>query len=141
MPALSNLLREKSNVHSNFAQTRPERKGHNVPKIKWRPDLPLADMYLISEKPIWKNQVRRTGFLVYFELDFYCLCSLQKSISKLSFPTWFFKIQVQINRGLDWQNLSNLQNFNYWIKNDQNTNFDKLPIFFLLSLPQNKRNS
>ena len=32
-----------------------------------------------------KNQVRRTGFLVYFKLNFYCLCSLQKSISKLVF--------------------------------------------------------
>ena len=32
-----------------------------------------------------KNQVRQTGFLVYFELDFYCLCSLQKSILKLIF--------------------------------------------------------
>ena len=30
-----------------------------------------------------KNPVRQTGFLVYFELDFYCLCSLQKSILKL----------------------------------------------------------
>jgi drug/metabolite transporter (DMT)-like permease len=42
---------------------------------------PPVDLYLISEKSIWKNQVRQTGFLVYFELDFYCPCSLQKSIS------------------------------------------------------------
>ena len=42
--------------------------------------IPPVDLYLISEKSIWKNQVRRTGFLVYFELDFYCLCSLQKLI-------------------------------------------------------------
>ena len=46
---------------------------------------PPVDLYLISEKSIWKNQVRQTGFLVYFKLDFYCLCSLQKSISKLIF--------------------------------------------------------
>ena len=45
-------------------------------------------LYLIFEKSSWKNPVRRTGFLVYFELDFYCLCSLQKSILKLIFPTW-----------------------------------------------------
>ena len=32
-----------------------------------------------------KNQVWQTGFLVYFELEFYCLCSLQKSIPKLIF--------------------------------------------------------
>ena len=74
--------------------------------------LPPVDLYLISEKSIWKNQVRQTGFLVYFELDFYCLCSLQKSVSKLIFAgknssslkliftTWFFKNQVQINSGL-----------------------------------------
>ena len=47
--------------------------------------IPPVDLYLISEKSIWKNQVRRTGFLVYFELDFYCLCSLQKPIVKLIF--------------------------------------------------------
>ena len=50
-----------------------------------RPSLPPVDLYLISEKSIWKNQVWRTGFLVYFELDSYCLCSLHKSISKLIF--------------------------------------------------------
>ena len=42
-------------------------------------------LYLIFKKSSWKNQVRQTEFLVYFELDFYCLCSLQKSISKLIF--------------------------------------------------------
>ena len=49
--------------------------------------IPNVDLYLISEKSIWKNQVRQTGFLVYFKLDFYCLCSLQKSISKLIFAS------------------------------------------------------
>ena len=29
----------------------------------------------VSEKSIWENQVQRTGFLVYFELDFYWLFS------------------------------------------------------------------
>jgi hypothetical protein len=57
--------------------------------------------------PCWSvcNQVRWTGFLVYFKLDFYCLCSLQKSSSsKLIFTTWFFKNQVQINRGtVGWE--------------------------------------
>ena len=47
--------------------------------------IPPVDLYLISVKSIWKNHVQRTGFLVYFELDFYCLCSLQKSMSKLIF--------------------------------------------------------
>ena len=47
----------------------------------------LVDLYLIYEKSIRKNQVQWTGFLVYLELDFYCLCSLQKSISKLIFAS------------------------------------------------------
>jgi hypothetical protein len=48
---------------------------------------PPVDLYLISEKSIWKNQVRQTGFLAYFELNFCSLCSLQKSISKLIFAS------------------------------------------------------
>ena len=54
-------------------------------------------LYLIFEKSNWKNQVRKTGVLIYFELDFYCLCSQQKSISKLIFQTWF-KNQLQMDR-------------------------------------------
>ena len=38
-----------------------------------KPKSPV-DLYLISEKSIWKNQVQQTRFLVYFELDFGCLC-------------------------------------------------------------------
>ena len=38
---------------------------------------PIVDLHLIK-----KNQVQQTGFLVYFDLDLYCLCSLQKSSSK-----------------------------------------------------------
>ena len=37
------------------------------------PSIPPVDLYLIFEKSICKNQVRRTGFLVYFDLKFYCL--------------------------------------------------------------------
>ena len=49
-----------------------------------------------------KNQVGRV--FVYFKLDFYCLCRLKKlslksSSCTLIFHTWFFKNQVQINRG------------------------------------------
>ena len=53
--------------------------------LRGQEENPTGDLYLISEKSIWKNHVQRTGFLVYFELDFYFLCSLQKSISKLIF--------------------------------------------------------
>ena len=44
-------------------------------------NLPV-DLHLIFEKSSLKNQVRRTNFLIYFKLDIYCLCSLQKSNSK-----------------------------------------------------------
>ena len=44
-----------------------------------------VDLHLISKISIWKNQVWRTWFLVYFKLDFYCLGRLQKSISKMIF--------------------------------------------------------
>ena len=30
-----------------------------------------VDLHLILEKSIWKNQVQRTGFLVYFKLKSY----------------------------------------------------------------------
>ena len=48
-------------------------------------DIPPVDLYKISEKSICKNQAQQTGILVYCKLDLYCLCSLQKSISKLIF--------------------------------------------------------
>ena len=41
--------------------------------------------YHLSDNSIWKNQVRWTWFLICFEVDFYCLCSLQKSNLKLIF--------------------------------------------------------
>ena len=42
-------------------------------------------LYLIFEKSSSKNWFQWIGFSVYFEVDFYCLFSLQKSISKLIF--------------------------------------------------------
>ena len=38
--------------------------------VNFQGTYPPVDLYLISEKSIWKNQVRQTGFLVYFKLDF-----------------------------------------------------------------------
>ena len=64
--------------------------------------LPPVDLYLIFEKSSWKNQVRQTGFLVYFELDFYCLCSLQKSI--INFEIDFCRLKIQFVE-LDFSNL------------------------------------
>ena len=54
-------------------------------------DKPPVDLYLNSEKSVWKNQVQRIGFLVYFELDFYCLCkSLVPSM-------WFWSVSWSTN--------------------------------------------
>ena len=63
--------------------------------------LPPVDLYLISEKSIWKNQVRRTGFLVYFQPIFYCPCSLQKSKNPVC-RTWVFNLNFQ-NSSADQQ--------------------------------------
>ena len=45
---------------------------------------PLRSVHLHSdfEMSSSKSLVGGPGFFVYFELDFYCLCSLQKSSSK-----------------------------------------------------------
>ena len=115
----------------------------NLYKIKdWAVTTPV-DLYLIYEKSIWKNQVGRTGFLVYSQLDFYCLRSMQKSILKLIFAgqkssllnliftTWFFKNQVQINKG--WRSIAT---FYYYSINHQSglqrNTFSKLSCIFLI---------
>ena len=51
--------------------------------------LPPVDLYLISEKSIWKYQVRRTGFLVYYELD-YVACKNQ-------FQNWFLQAKNPVS--------------------------------------------
>ena len=48
---------------------------------------PPIDLYLISEKSIWKNQNRRTGFLVYFELDFYARVACKSQFQNLFLQT------------------------------------------------------
>ena len=72
-----------------------------------------------------KNQFGKIKFdeldlLVYFELDFYCQCSLQKSIlklifesqksslSNLIFTTWFFQKSSKDQQGV-WQNENQLR--------------------------------
>ena len=57
-------------------------------------------LYLIFEKSSWKTQVWQTGFLIYFKLDFYCLCSLQK----ISFQIDFCRLKIQFVE-LDFSNL------------------------------------
>ena len=53
----------------------------------------LGVYYKLEKKSILKQ----TWFFVEFKLDFYCLCSLQKSISKsnwfFDFQSWYFEIE------------------------------------------------
>ena len=58
--------------------------------------MPPVDLYLISEKSIWKNQVQRIRFLVHFKLDLYCLCSLQKSIGDMGQPDTLVPLAVVV---------------------------------------------
>ena len=72
---------------------------------------PPVDLYLISEKSIWKNQVWRTGFLVYFELDFYCLCSLCRlkiQLVELDFSNLIFQNSSTNQQGVNLKNYFNL---------------------------------
>ena len=59
---------------------------------------PPIHLYLLCEISSLKNPVRRTGVFVYFELDFYCLCSLQKSLQSffIFFPSNFFQKLISI---------------------------------------------
>ena len=63
--------------------------------VWFKKNKPPVDLYLISEKSIWKNQVRQTGFLVYFKLNFYCLCDLQRvflpgGLTTIAIWEWIF---------------------------------------------------
>jgi hypothetical protein len=42
-------------------------------------------LYLMFEKSSWKNPVRQTGFLIFFELHFHCLC--RKLVGNLNFKS------------------------------------------------------
>ena len=61
----------------------------------------LGVYYKLEKKSISKQ----TRFFVEFELDFYCLCSLQKSISK---SNWFFDFLNLIFwnwKKIDWHSI------------------------------------
>ena len=62
----------------------------------------LRNYYKLEKK---KLNSKQTWFLVEFELDFYCLCSLQKSISK---SNWFFNFLNSIFRNwkkIEWHSI------------------------------------
>ena len=61
-------------------------------------EIPPVDLYLISEKSIWKNQVRQTGFLP--PVDLYLIfekssCKNQDP-SKIDFEIDFCRLQRQL---------------------------------------------
>ena len=105
--------------------------------------------YLIFEKSSWNNQVWQTGFLVYFELDFYCLCSLHKSILKLILQvknpvrrTWFFKLNFsEIKYRSTWGEMNSAQfmhHFNETLRSDQVAINILYMTFLLLGLATNE---
>ena len=72
--------------------------------------IPPIHLHLIFEISTFKNQVRQTGSFVYLELDFYCLCNLQKfSLEKTKNPVCqtkffelrYFKNQVEMERAIE----------------------------------------
>ena len=88
---------------------------------QWLYYKPPVDLYLSFEKSSWKNQVRWTGFLAFknqFRNWFFQTTQAVKikfkideksSLSNWIFPNWFFRHQVEINRGkvylsYDWSN-------------------------------------
>ena len=77
---------------------------------------------LIFEMSIWefttnskkKSSSKQTRFFVEFELDFYCLCSLQKSISK---SNWFFNFLNSIFRNwkkIEWHSIFQKSSVDIW---------------------------
>ena len=62
-----NRLQQKGQTYEAAQNFSEPKKGKN-------------DLQLISQR--WVFGVAVTRFFVYFELDFYCLCSFQKSSSK-----------------------------------------------------------
>ena len=70
-------------------QSRTKSMGHSPP----------IDLHLIFEKSSLKNQVGWTWFFVYFELTVKFKFEIDKrsSSSNLTFQTWFFKNQLQMD--------------------------------------------
>ena len=66
---------------------------------------PPVDLYLIFEKSSCKNPVRQTGFLACINkfwnwfLQATQAVKIKSSLLNLNFQNWFFRNQVQINKG------------------------------------------
>ena len=90
-------------------------RSYLIATVLQTPDFP-PDVYLISEKSILKNQVRRNVLQnFYFKLDFYCLHSLQKSI--LKFMKTIYLILFQLS---------------FWVNNGQGECFEYQKLFKIL---------
>ena len=80
---LCRFIWHRKNVHSKSSNyhdiTTTSAKRHSVyiRVVSFDHLFPLLILHLIFKKSSLKNPVWWIVFLVYFELDFYCLCSLQ----------------------------------------------------------------
>ena len=93
-------------------------------KLSWC--LSVLDLWNVNlgvNYKLEKNRFRiKLDFFFKFELDFYCLCSLQKSISK---SNWFFNFLNLIFRNwkkIEWHSIfqkssENRQGVSYWKEN------------------------
>ena len=82
-PKSKNLFHNNSSRRELYTKTfggTKDAKGPNF--LTLQPAWPFIISTWFFEISSLKNQVRRTRFFVYFDLDFYCLCSLQKSSLK-----------------------------------------------------------
>ena len=73
--------------HKNNAERKQLRQTYAVSICAWFLKFQFGSL-LQSKKKYWvQNKLE-------FELDLYCLCSLQKSISKSNWFFWFFKLHI-----------------------------------------------
>ena len=79
-PLLYHSHRQKRSIHYSAKRAIASEPGYW--KSWWVTKWPPIHLHLIFEISSLKNQVWQTWCFVYFKLDFYCLCSLQKSSSK-----------------------------------------------------------
>ena len=84
----------------------------------------MTHLHLIFEISSLKNQVRGAGFFVYLELDFYCLCSLQKSSLKWKknpVRQRFFELDIS---KIKWRSLGRKYKTTLFISNCLENNFN-----------------
>ena len=78
----------KSCLKAQVSEVSETFKPSKLKKCQLSIPLLICTWFLKNQFGKTKLDGHRTGFFVYFELNFYCLCSLQKSILKLIFADY-----------------------------------------------------